>query len=130
MTTLNIPHPSAKPPICASLAFIESEKVIDKGKRIVLKFAKRKHAWENEVGNPAQRQLYDSDRKIALYIYQKGRASVIWLDDSLWKITKRKRLAPSSTVWDNPKKLKVDIKKLDLTEEHFEAIQKSVEKYL
>lgn len=131
----DFPHPDATGrgnfKVQASLiSVVKEENLPEDRKRIVAKFVVRETRRPQPSWQPAPEadNIYDADAKLGLFIYQKGRTSIVWLDECIYKVERKRRYTrkPQRGV----KILKLNLKKVELDAEHFEALQDIVSQHL
>jgi len=129
----DFPHPDATGrgnfKVQASLISIIKEEDLPEFKRVVARFVvretRRPQSWQ---AAPEADNIYDADAKLGLFIYQRGRTSIVWLDECIFKVERRRRATrkPKRGV----KVLKLNLQKVELDAEHFEALQDIVSQHL
>jgi hypothetical protein len=131
----DFPHPDATGrgnyKVQASLvSIVKEEDLDDERKRVVAKFVVREkkraqYPWDTQ---PEPDNIYDADAKMGLYIYQKGRTSILFLDECIFKIERKRRYTRKPQ--HGAKILKLNLKKVELNEDHFKALQNIVSQHL
>jgi hypothetical protein len=124
--------PRAKGALRVSFGMIAREKDLENGvKRVVVKFRRK----------TSKKLLYDDTTRFVLRIGQMGRATIVAIDDRIFKVKKRVKLDPRGRYGDNKPKspfaqsdyegiYKFDLVDIQLDEEHLEAILSATNKYL
>lgn len=124
----HIPDPSdTRRGIRLDFVFVANEiNIKDDNKRIWIDFmnAPRVYPWEKKKQD---KRLYN--HKIGIYVSQPGRWTLLWFGDRFWKVERRKKLAKKETAWA-PRKLKIDVRPLDIEKQRHEDICKCISEML
>jgi hypothetical protein len=121
------PEMNHKYKIKSDVVFITQEQDIEVGRRVWIKFRKARRMYGMGEEDEKDKRLYD--HKVAMYVSQAGKWGIIWMDDSWWKIVRKKKLAKEETRW-KAKVLKLDVQPIDIEESRSEAIQRCISEHI
>jgi len=113
---IHIPDPSAKFDVIAKMAVVSRNDERPEGRRLIIKFEKPKD-WSNSAPAIA------FSAELLMYIRQRGRASIVYFQDRMWKV---KIIKKFRTPWHEPKALKIDIVTIEIKEDHMERLREVI----